>query len=351
MTALSADQVRRFFERYLLLQGSCSEHVTVLFYDRALPPQLLDGLNAVSRTRVIPVDARQIASQVPILQQLYCPERRYVSVLDFCAHRVFPLDASAAGFARVGRSIDYTSFEFPRFDLRDDQVLLLLSRCTSGDPPRERAQADRFYARLGDDPGYVVTVHSGEAQDRVLTVRGPYPWMEICGPLVEGDIRFAPGAELFYNGPHVDGSLHCAGAINLLPLRSEAIDEATCRALLALGRRIPDDPLDLDFAAGRLIGLRSRGPLAADFMAVFARHEAFTWVVEVGIGMAASAGPLIYEWAAPTNEAVPGVHVGLGADPGNPQRFSTYVHLDFVAPAVQIAVNGRPFFDRGVFAE
>ena len=183
----------------------------------------------------------------------------------------------------------------------------------------------------------------------MLTLRGPFPWMELCGPLAEGDIRFAPGSELFYNGSRVDGTLYCAGGINLLPLRSVRLEEETCRALLELGRHIPEDPLDLDFVAGRLAGIRSRGPLAQHFMAIFRSHEAFSWAVEVGIGMAAAAGPLIRDWAAPSNEAVPGVHVGLGADPGNPWRFSTNVHLDFVAPDVQIAVNGQSYFERGTF--
>lgn len=347
--SLDAGAVRRFFEEYLFLDTGGREHITVLFADLPLPEPFVEGLRSVEGTRLLTVDATGIRSQAEVLQQVYDPARRYVSVHDYCARSFFPVDVSAAGFARVGRGIDYTSFEFPRFDLSDEQVELLLQRFTSGEPKRELDQAEAFYGLLGDDPSYSVEVRSGEAFDRVLTVQGPAPWMEICGPLVEGDNRFAPGSELFYNGPNVDGTLHCAGAINLLPLRSEHLDEQTCRALLALGERIPGDPLDLVFTDGRLAGIRSRGPLAEEFMAIFDRNEAFSWVVEVGIGMAASAGPLIHEWAAPTNEAVPGVHVGLGADPGNPLRFDTMVHMDFVAPDVQIKVNGKQFFDRGSF--
>jgi hypothetical protein len=276
--------------------------------------------------------------------------RRYLSVHEYCGHTVFPNQVSAVEFARTAGGMDYTSFEFPRFDLTDGQVSLLIARFIAGDPARERAQAETFFHLLGNDPGYHVEVRSGPARDRLLTVRGPFPWMELCGPLVEGDIRFAPGSELFYNGVQVDGTLYCDGGINLLPLRSDRLEEGTCRALLDLGRCIADDPLDLDFAAGRLTGIRSRGPLAGEFQSVFRRNEAFSWAVEVGIGMAASAGPLIHEWAAPTNEAVPGVHVGLGADPGNPLRFTTTVHMDFVAPDVQILVNGACYYDRGTFA-
>jgi hypothetical protein len=347
---LSAERVRRFFERHLLLDTGGREHITVLFYDAPLPEPFLEGLGGVKGTRLEMIDAGQIRNQADVLRELHDPSRRYVSVLDYCTRAVFPPERSAAGFARIGRGIDYTSFEFPRFDLDEEQIVLLLDRFTAGDPGRERAQADAFYRLLGDNPDYSIEVRSGPALDRVFTVRGPSPWMEICGPLAEGDIRFAPGSEVFYNGPDVKGTLHCAGAINLLPLRSDHLEENTCRALLDLGQRIPDDPLDLTFRAGRLAGITSRGPLAQEFMAVFDRDEAFSWVVEVGVGMAASAGPLIHAWAAPTNEAVPGIHVGLGADPGNPLRFDTKVHMDFVAPDVQIAVNGTCFFDRGTFA-
>ena len=268
-TPLTAERVRRFFEQYLFLDTEGREHVTVLFYDLALPHPFLEGLRGVGGTRLLAVDARQIRSQAEVLRQVYEPSRRYVSVHDYCARSIFTRAVSAAGFARVGHGIDYTSFEFPRFDLSDEQVVLLLERFTAGDPRRECAQAEAFYRLLGEDRGYCLEVRSGPALDRVLTVRGPSPWMEICGPLAEGDIRFAPGSELFYNGPDVDGTLHCAVAINLLPLRSDHVEEQTCRTLLELGQIIPDDPLDLEFTAGRLVGIRSRRPLAGEFLAVF----------------------------------------------------------------------------------
>jgi hypothetical protein len=349
-STLDAERVQAFFERYLCLDTGGREHVTVLFYDRPLPEPFLAGLREVRGTRLVTVAIDRLRSQAELLTAMYEPGQRYLSVHDYCVETVFPLELSASGFAqRAGRAIDYTSFEFPRFDVTEEQISLLLRRFTRSDPSREAAQSEAFFALLGDHPGYRVTIHSGAGLDCVLTIEGPSPWMELCGPLVEGDIRFAPGSELFYNGAAVNGTLHCAGGVNLLPLRSDRLDEPMCRAILGLGRRIPEDPLDLHFSAGCLIDIQSAGPLAGEFMALFQRDAAFTWVGEVGIGMAKSAGPLIHDWAAPSNEAVPGVHVGLGANPGDPLRFDTTVHMDFVAPEVQIAVNGAGFYDRGTF--
>lgn len=344
-----ADTVRRFYEQYLFLNPGGREHLTLLFFDLELPPALLQGLAAVNGTRLLLVDARRIESQAKVLAHLWDPARRYISVHDYTAHTFFPFEETAVRFSEVGRGIDYTSFEFPRFDLTNDQVELLIGRYIARNPNQELTYADAFYARLGNNPDYTITVRSGLRLDRTLHIRGPKPWLEICGPLAEGDIRFAPGSELFYNGEAIDGSLHCDGALNLLPLRGNLSEEGLCRRLLALGQRLPEDPVDLEFQRGHLVDIRSAGPLADEFKALFSLEPAFSYVVEVGIGLMESAGPLIREWAATTNEAVPGIHVGLGADPGNTSRFATAVHFDFVTPDVQIDVNNRLFYQDGIF--
>jgi hypothetical protein len=347
--AMDNETVRRFFQRYLVKDERRREHLTVLFFDLELPSSFYEGLRGVERTRLITVDAREIDSPAAVLAEHWDPDRRYLSVHDYLSRLMFPEEHSAINFCKSREAVDYTSFEFPRFDTTTEQVEMLLFRYVSGDPERESSYADSFYSKLGDNPDYEIQVLSGKELDRSLTVSGPAPWMEICGPLVEGDIRFAPGSELFYNGESMQGVLHCDGAINLLPIRGFELDQGLCRRLLNLGRRIPSDPIDLFFRGGRLTDMRSEGGLATEFRDAFSTNAAFSSVVEVGIGLMHAAGPLIREWAAPTNEAVPGVHVGLGADPGNLSRFTCGTHMDFVAPHVKIQVNGAPFYDRGTF--
>lgn len=349
MSLLTARATREYFSRHLFLSVGARKHVTLLFTDVELPHAFLDGLAQVPGTKLEVFDSRQVPNQADVVQEYYDPSSRYVSVHDYSAHRFYPASQAAGRVAGTGQGIDVTTFEFPRFDLSPAQIELLLARMVSGSPQTERLRADGFFRRLADRPDYRIQVRSGDRLDREMTVSGPRGWVELCGPLMEGDIRFAPGSELFYNGTDINGTLHCAGGLNLLPFRSESLDEVLCRRILGLGARIGQDPLDLDIEAGRLVGIRSGGPLAAMFQETFKVHEAFTWVVEIGIGMSDGAAPLIHDWSAPTNESVPGVHLGLGADPGDPGRFDTAVHMDFVCPQVLVRVNEDLFFDRGSF--
>ncbi len=350
--ALTADAVRRFYERYLFLDTGSREHVLVVFYDAPLPEAFWEGLKAVRGTRVLPVDASRLDSQARFLASLYAPEKRYLSVHDYCQHTFFPPVATAVKYLEHKASADYTSFEFPRFDVTPEQAETLILRYVSDDPAEHMRRSDAFFARLGEDPGYRIEVRSGPARDRVLEVRGPAPWMEIAGPLKEGDVRFAPGAELFHSGTAVNGVLHCNAGINLLPLRGTRVDEKLCRELLALGERLPGEPLDVVVHQGRVVDvLPSRGStLAAGFQAVFSTDVAFSHVIEVGVGLSDGAGPIINGWGATSNEAIPGVHLGIGADPGAVSRFKTQVHMDFVVPDVDIDINGRRYLTAGRFS-
>jgi len=344
-----SEQTRRFFERYLYFDVGGREHISVLFYDRPLPAWFLEGIDAVAGTRWQMVDARTVESQRRVLAELWAPEQRYVSVHDYVVDTFFPATDNAVRFAEAGRGVDYTSFEFPRFDVSPEQMERLLAIYVRGNPAAHLRYADSFFELLDDDPGYSIRVRSGERGEDVLEVRGPEPWMELAGPLCEGNIRFAPGAELFYHGRSVSGTLCCRGGINLLPLRSNHVDVELCRRLLEMARQIPEDPIHIDVEDGRIVALRSSSTAAADFTATLSCDEAFGHVVEVGIGLSPTARPLIFDWAASSNEAVPGIHLGIGADPANTRRFKTLVHLDFVCPDVTIEVNGACFYDGSGF--
>jgi hypothetical protein len=339
----------RFFERYLNLLVGEREHISILFIDNDLPTWFMEGIHSCKGTRWVVVDAGSICSQRDVLLSLWNPEARYVSVHDYVTKTFFPLHATAVRFAEVANSIDYTSFEFPRFDLSAQQIAVLLARYVVGDPCIQERLADAFYRLLADDPSYKIEILSGPSFEHSLIVRGPLPWMDLAGPLVEGNVRFAPGAELFYHGTAVSGTLWCSGGINLLPLRHPETDVDLCRRLIALGRELDADPVLLAIRDGRVSDLSSVGSLGEQLKESFAVDEGFSHIVEVGIGLGENCAPLISDWAATSNEAVPGIHVGIGADPANTRRFRTRVHMDFVCPDVKIIVNGHAWFDSGKF--
>lgn len=347
---LTPELVRDFYQRYLFLDTGGREHLLVLFYDEPLPAALLEGLRAVPGTRLLAVDSSKLDSQVRFLETIEDPERKYLSIHDFCQTTYYPKAQAAVTFCEKPRGVDYTSFEFPRFGATPEQLETLIYRFVAGDPAEQLRRADAFYGRLGEDRGYCIRVRSGPRRDRLLEVRGPSPWLEICGPLQEGDLRFAPGAELFYSGTAVNGVLHCNAGINLLPLRGGNSDPATCERLLSLSSQLPEEPVDVVIREGRITELRSeRDVVAAQLREIFASDEAYSHVIEVGIGLSDAAAPLINGWGATSNEAVPGVHIGIGADPGNTLRFKTSIHLDFVVPDLDIEVNAHPYFQSGRF--
>ncbi|WP_461481387.1 M29 family metallopeptidase [Porticoccus sp.] len=347
-----SQQTTAFFTKYLNLDIGAREHISVLFTDIALPKWFRDGLGGVTDTTWKIIDARKLDSQRALLETLWDPQRRYISVHDYTVSTFFGNEQSAVKFAEISTGIDYTSFEFPRYDVEESQVETLLKRYVSGDPNTQLGDVDCFFHFLDDDPAYVIDFHTGPGYEHVLTVRGPEPWMELAGPLCEGNMRFAPGAEIFYHGNAVNGELYCAEGINLLPLRSGQLEKALCQHALQLGRLVMSDPLVLAISLSRITAIDSvKGHSAKLFRQICDEDEAFLHLVEVGIGMNPSAGPLIHNWAATSNEAVPGVHIGVGADPANTSRFQTNVHLDFVCPSTLIQVNKQQFYDGQCFTK
>jgi hypothetical protein len=347
---LNADDVRRFYQAYLCTDVAPREHLTIVFHDFELPKALVDGISAVKGTRLILANMREENDQLKVMEKWWDPSKRYLSVHDFTTDCFSSPERSAIPYAERGRGCDFTSFEFPRFDLQPDQIEHLLAVVARSQQSQEVARADRFFEMLGTNSDYELLIRSGPDRRHTLRVGGPSPWLEICGPLTESEVRFSPGCELFYSGLNVNGVIHCSGAINLLPLRGPEFDEPLCRELMRLGAALGESPVDLHFSAGRLTDVCANVPqMAQAFKAVFASDVAFSHLVEVGIGTRDSAKPLIRNWAATSNECVPGVHVGLGADPGSPKRFKTQVHVDFVLPDVSVEVNGRLYYDGAQF--
>jgi hypothetical protein len=357
---LRAQEVTRFVQAALPRFPDGRRVTVVGLYDRELPEALWQGLSAVPGTVLLGYDLREGDPTDHLKEILSAPGAGHFSFHNFCEVQGRPAARFAKSYTKSATGegstthagADYTSYEFPRRDLTSWQVETVLAGHFAGDPAAQRQNADHFFSLLSarpDGSDYTVEVLSGPAGERRrLTVTGKQPWMELCGPSVAGDVRFAPGCELFWNGVEVSGDFHCTGALNLLPLGNE-FDDAPYRRLLQLGALLPGEGVDLRLKEGRLTGIESPGPLAAAFAEVFASDEAYSHVVEVGIGLSPAALPLITSWASPTNEAVSGVHVGFGADPAHIDRFATRIHLDFVAPDVTILVNDEVFYDSGQF--
>jgi hypothetical protein len=235
---------------------------------------------------------------------------------------------------------DYTVYEYPRVDLRDWQVLETLRRHFLSSPLSQAEECDRFFQLLSRRVPYEVVATSRDGAR--LEVGGTSGWMVLAGPIEPGDQRFAPGCELFYNGASISGTFGGAG-MNILPLGMDFDRDAYDRSL-DLSRTLADDPLTFQVEAGRVTSFNSpTGRSAKLWRAVFETDSSFADVVEVGIGLSDEAGPIITDWAAPSNEAIRGVHVGFGANPGNFDRTGNLLHIDFVAAGATVNVNDEPF--------
>ena len=345
----TASQVKSFFEKRLHIPKDGRSHHTVVFHDIDLPPSFLSGLQALNGTQVHVVDAKKEADQTRLLNDIRAEGESYLSIHDFLSSTIYDQDKNARDYIKKHSNGDYTCFEFPRTELDHGKSLELIARYVLSDPIEEQNFADAFFNLLLTQPDYTVEILSGPDREHRLTVIGTAPWMELCGPLLEGDLRFAPGSELFYNSTSVEGSFYCAGALNLLPIRGMDLDEAYCQQLLDWGRRLPHEPIVMKLEKGTLLDINGTGKLCKDLAPLMFMPD-YNTLVEVGIGLMRSALPFIYDWASPSNEGAPGVHLGFGADPGNILSATTSIHMDFVNPDTEIIVNGEQFFANGRFA-
>lgn len=337
-----------FYDKYLWRPAWCSDHRTLVLFDRQPPTWFRAALNELTRTTVEFVEiTAESAFTAVILERR--GRGRYVSVHDFITTCFPSPDQRPLDLLNGAEDLDYTSFELPRFGLTDAQFADQLGRFVAGDLDRQRDITDHFFGLLGTTVPYRIDILSGEHREHRLTITGCDPWMELTGPLCSGNVRFAPGAELFSRGQGASGVLKCTGGLNILPLRSQTPEIAFCDALLEIASRIATDPLLLRIDRGRIVDVFSDGDLADCLMSLLAADPAFSTVVEVGIGVSSAARPIVNSWPAASNEAVPGVHVGVGADPSDTRRFRTTIHFDFVCEEVSIQVNGYPFFQDGNF--
>lgn len=352
---ITENQVHNYLSELLNKNTGGREHHLFAFYDSDLMPSAFwRGLSSYPHATFHAVDCRGLESQSAVLDRFYDPERNYLTIFDFCLETLYSEKKAAIRYAHREKGLDFMSFEFPRYGYTPIQIEAVLARVVACSPNLQLERANSFYEKLAENVGYTIDVLSGPDHTSHLQVKGPKSWMEIAGPLQEGDIRFAPGAELFYSGRDVSGRFHThKGGLNLLPLRTSTVTQDTLNDVgefTRLGARLREEPLELFIENGKVTGLESRTSIAKDFKKLMDKSQAFYNVVEVGLGLSHAAAPIIYDWASTTNEAVAGIHIGLGADPGQPDRFDTNIHLDFVINHADIRVNGEEYFRNGTFA-
>lgn len=333
-----------FFEKYLNKNIGNLERSIVLFYDDNLPDWFIEGLKRNTK-KLIQINCKRVTSQKEIIDELWQVKTNYITVLDFVAYSFFPSDKSAVKFCEIAKRIDYTSFEFPRYDINNEKIEHLLTTWIEGDPDEQLEICDTFYGLLSKRIPYKIEFYTGKDQKYKMTVTGGDPWMELAGPLCEGNMRFAPGSEVFYHGQEVNGVLECREGINLLPLRNKSVDKPMCEALLSFARLLKNDPVQLIIEKGQIIDVVSEGSSSKTYKKLIEKESSFKEIVEVGIGFNYNSLPIINTWLDSSNEAAPGFHLGVGADPSNTSRFNTCIHMDFMCPDSRIIINDELFFD------
>jgi hypothetical protein len=218
----------------------------------------------------------------------------------------------------------------------------LLDVVMRADYREQEAIANRFFSLLSRQNPYQVTV---ETAGLIVEIYDRRPWFDLGGKLHEGEWRILPGGELAYTGAKIDGHFVADGAILPVPEHPSVAHDA--RRIAPLSRELTHYPLQLEIRAGRVVALSGAGTAPTLISKLLERHERYREVTEVGISFNRASNTFIYDWAASSNEARPGVHLGIGGDPSpdddtEAQR-DHLVHIDFMAANCSVYVNRQPF--------
>jgi hypothetical protein len=202
--------------------------------------------------------------------------------------------------------------------------------------------SDHFFQMLALRKPYRVTVITPEGK---LEIRDSEPWFNIAGQLREDETRIIPGGEVSYTGDAVEGTFVVDGAILPLPEHPAVAHEA--RLLGPISRKLKDQPLCIRIRSGRVVQVSGEGSAPKILSKLFETDDRYRRVTEVGISFNRACDAFIHNWPAASNEARPGVHLGIGGDPtrndGAPARGRPLVHIDCMAANCQVFVNGRRF--------
>jgi len=330
-----------------LLNHEEPHHVTLVLTDFQLPEGLETRLHeavAGLSTRLVLVCAADDPStlRVEIARAGLDPNRDYVSFLClFCRHASF--DAARAAFQAFPRA-DFARLELPSEEMgfSPTQAAYLLGVVLDADYELQDVAARRFYSMLGKQRPYVVQI---ETRGGLLVVEDEKPWFQLGGKLQPGENRILPGGEVAYTGSRVTGVFTVDGGLLATPQRPAAAELAL--SLTALSRHFAEDPVDITIEKGVCVSLRSAGPLAARIEALLG-DPYYRNLTELGISFNTACEALVHEWAASSNEGVPGVHIGVGGDPDpeGERAGRPLVHVDLISSSPRVTVNGAIFMNR-----
>jgi len=142
----------------------------------------------------------------------------------------------------------------------------------------------------------------------------------------------------------VSGEFVVDGALLPFPEQPDSAGDALRVQEANSGLR--DHPCRLKICNGSVVDVTGDGDAPAILSSLFEQDPRYRDVTEVGIGFNRECHTFVHDWPAASNEARPGVHVGLGGDPSPDDGMKAgapLVHIDCVAGNCEVFVNGKPF--------
>ncbi|GAC1415646.1 MAG: hypothetical protein NVSMB53_14310 [Gemmatimonadaceae bacterium] len=243
-----------------------------------------------------------------------------------------------ASFARH----DLARLTLPYGHMQGDRVSQMIRVMVKADYAEQRRIAARFFQILSRRVPYQVSVHTGA--DAAMAIDDEAGWFDLSGPLHADAVRQLPGGEVAYVGDCTSGIFVADGAILATP-ESDSVSPMA-ESIARFSGELPRTPVRLEITSGRVVSVSGGGPAGAFLEDLFRENERYRTVTEVGIAFNGACREFIHDWAAPSNEARPGVHVGIGGDPDRREatpQLDPIVHIDFMAANCEVFVNGVPF--------
>ncbi len=269
------------------------------------------------------------------------PARDYISIqgLVLQQQNVSLLDEIYATIPR--RDMTRVELPLPECGFRPAFASQLLKVISEADYSEQEWISNRFFRRLAEHTPYRVTV---DTRDGRLQITDDWPWFENAGPLEESETRIIPGGEVAYAGNAINGTFVIDGAILPLPEHPDAADDAL--QIQWLSGELHRYPLRAEIRDGYVVDLVGAGRPQAAISELLDRNPRYRRVTEVGISFNRACHTFIYDWPAASNEARPGVHIGLGGTitpDDHDRQLEPLVHIDCIAANCQVLVNGHPF--------
>jgi hypothetical protein len=327
------------FSGLLANVGDVRRHCLVLS-DFPMPPSQLEQLRAELSPSGVPVYAMRAELGVDDLLQALedagvDTQSDYIWIQSIFLTQACQLKGSAL-LGRLAHA-DHTKIELPgSASGAADRARRMLEVVSSADYDEQEQLSQRFFQLLSLATPYQVDVLTAGGHLRIDDDR---PWFQLAGRLGGKEERALPGGEVAYTGSRVSGTFVVDGAILATP--SSGPSEARAEKIVRLSAHLRDEPLTVHIHSGRVTDITSNGSLARNLLGLL-NLEDYRVLTEVGVSFNRACGDFIHEWAAPSNEGRPGVHIALGGDPDPTETISAdreLVHVDLMAATTSVAVN------------